>query len=65
MNKKQILSLILIVLFMGVFLYIVMININQNNELIKTYTEAKQACQVDDFNNLCKLCYSGLAGWRY
>ena len=38
-------------------------HINQQQQIIDNYKQATEACNVDDFEEVCRLCYHGLGGF--
>jgi len=63
METQQKIVLIAMIILMIGMVYFAYIHLQQQAELIETYKMALEACQVDDFDQLCRSCTYGLPGW--
>lgn len=63
MDKRKTITLIIMLILMIGMMYFAYLHLSYQKDMIHTYEMAKEACEVDSFDYLCRSCYAGLAGW--
>jgi len=62
MNKQQKYSLGLIIVVFALMFYAVYVDIQYKHKSFEMYKSATIACEMEDFDRICELCYHGIDG---